>query len=214
MARYVGSHNVLAGYPVSNSLSKFDFSGYDAFDSPIMPLFGVSFRSKNSAQGSCCLVNYNWEWDILAPEGVCICNTNEYSVYSLIVSVIHEDGIKNPLDLNYQIDFVNGGVYNEKEFASIIARDGTFQPEIFTISKSMDVSEEHPHKNALKRITLFESDAILEGFEKNWFYTFEGSTGREKYYDAFVHIVNDIITPKRVEVEKKENPHVRRKMKS
>ena len=214
MARRVASHNVLAEYPAFSSLSKFDFSGYDAFDSRIMPLFGMSFRSKNCPRGSWCLVYYDWEWDAEAPEGVCICNTNEYSVYSLIVSVIHEDGIKNPLDLNYQIDFINGGVYDEKEFASIISRDGTFQPEIFTISKSMDVSEEHPHKNTLKRISLFATEAILEGFEKSWFYTFEGSTSREKYYDAFVHIVNDIITPKRVEVEKKENPHVRRKMKS
>lgn len=211
-------------FPHGNTLSQWDISGYDNYDSTIMPLFGISFVSKTIARGSCCLSKYDWEWDAEAPEGECICPKNQdYHIYSLIVSVIIEKGTRTkPMESQFQIDFIQGE-FKLVQLPHILSRDGTIPASVFTIAKTMDQTEEHPQKDLLLQISHFENDAIIEQYHNDWFYTFKGLDTAENYHKAFLTILDGIINNNKpssgaagavIAEEKKENPHVGRKTKA
>lgn len=208
-------YDIFKNYPDENSLSRYDFEDYASYECKISPLFMVKFMVKTNPIGSCCLVEYDWDWDIEADNG-CICE-KKYDIYSLIVSVVNGNNINqsSPLDCSYQINFISCTNQNLSAFNSINSRDGSFTPQIFSVSKTMDDTGEHPYKNLLKSICKFESYAMQEAYVKSWFYTFEGTSSREKYYDAFINIVKSIVeTNKSIDIEKKENPHFGRKKKN
>ena len=203
------------GQPKTATYGKYD---YNEMFNGVTPLFACEYAAKTDACEMCDPTE--WEYDYFDDGRTCSCDPNQdYQFIHMIVSIVSNDSDGNkvttaPINSVYQINIVNGH-FKHGQFDAIRLRNEEvdFNATIFSI---FDIMEIDPNIVQLLKTTTFLEYGNETQVQKSssYFYTFDGIAKPDAYYKSFSNFYNAYLNYSPVNVEeKKDNPHIGRKLK-